>query len=298
MTPCSASCLAASSHPADPRLAVRQLSTVAELRAFTRDAPRPLGLVPTMGALHPGHKALVAAARAECASVVATIFVNPAQFGPSEDLARYPRPLTSDLAQLEEAGVDGAFTPTVDEMYPEGFDKPARVGGPALPLEGEVRPGHFDGVAMVVTKLLSQAGPDRAYFGQKDGQQLAVVRRLAADLDAPVTIVAVPTVREADGLAVSSRNAYLSAEERAAAPALYRALAAARDRFRAGVHDRDDLESGCRALLEREPGIDAVDYVAAVDPDTMEPWAGAGIAMLAAAVRMGEVRLIDNVLLE
>ncbi|MCH7607906.1 MAG: pantoate--beta-alanine ligase [Chloroflexi bacterium] len=275
-----------------------QLTTIAGLRDFTRAAPRPLGLVPTMGALHAGHLALVAAAQAECASVVATIFVNPTQFGPAEDLARYPRPLADDLAALEAAGVAAAFVPSVEEMFPAGAATTVHVDGPALPLEGEARPGHFDGVATVVAKLLSQAGPDRAYFGQKDGQQLAVVRRLAADLDMPVAIVAVPTVREADGLAVSSRNAYLSAEQREAAPALYRALAATRDRFRAGAQARAELEAGCRALLAQQPLIDAVDYVAAVDPDTMEPWAGAGVAMLAAAVRMGGVRLIDNVLME
>lgn len=275
-----------------------QLSTIAGLRDFTRAAPRPLGLVPTMGALHAGHLALVAAAQAECASVVATIFVNPTQFGPAEDLARYPRPLADDLAALEAAGVAAAFVPSVEEMFPAGAATTVHVEGPALPLEGEARPGHFDGVATVVAKLLWQAGPDRAYFGQKDGQQLAVVRRLAADLDMPVAVVAVPTVREADGLAVSSRNAYLSAEQREAAPALYRALAATRDRFRAGAQARAELEAGCRALLAQQPLIDAVDYVAAVDPDTMEPWAGAGVAMLAAAVRMGGVRLIDNVLME
>ena len=277
---------------------MRQLSTIAGLREFTRDAPRPLGLVPTMGALHAGHLALVAAARAECASVVATIFVNPTQFGPAEDLARYPRPLAEDLAALEAAGVAAAFVPSVEEMFPAGAATTIHVDGPALPLEGEARPGHFDGVATVVAKLLLEAGPDRAYFGQKDGQQLAVVRRLAADLDIRVTIVAVPTVREADGLAVSSRNAYLSAEQREAAPVLYRALAATRDRFRAGAQARAELEAGCRALLAQQPLIDAVDYVAVVDQDTMEPWAGRGPAMLAAAVRMGDVRLIDNVLME
>ncbi len=277
---------------------MHQLSTVADLRAFTRDAPRPLGLVPTMGALHAGHLALVAAAQSECASVVATIFVNPTQFGAADDLARYPRPLAEDLTALEAAGVAAAFVPSVEEMFPAGSATTVHLDGPALPLEGQARPGHFDGVATVVAKLLLQAGPHRAYFGQKDGQQLAVVRRLAADLDIPVTVVAVPTVREADGLAVSSRNAYLSAEQRAAAPALYRALAATRDRFRAGAQAPADLEAGCRALLTREPLIDAVDYVAVVDPGTMEPWAGSGPVMLAAAVRIGDVRLIDNVLLE
>ena len=285
---------------------MRQLSTIADLRGFTSGAPRPLGLVPTMGALHAGHMALVAAAREECASVVATIFVNPAQFGPAEDLARYPRPLSEDLSMLEAAGVSAAFVPPVEEMFPAGSATTVHVGAPARPLEGEARPGHFDGVATVVAKLLLQVGPERAYFGQKDAQQLAVVRRLVADLDIPVSIVAVPTVREADGLAVSTRNAYLSPEQRAAAPAVYRALAAARDWFRigagvpvgAGTQVRAQLEAGCRERLAREPLIDAIDYVAVVDPETMAPWAGPGAAMLAVAVRMGGVRLIDNVLLE
>ena len=290
---------------------MRQLSTIADLRGFTSGAPRPLGLVPTMGALHAGHMALVAAAREECASVVATIFVNPAQFGPAEDLARYPRPLSEDLSMLEAAGVSAAFVPPVEEMFPAGSATTVHVGAPARPLEGEARPGHFDGVATVVARLLLQVGPERAYFGQKDAQQLAVVRRLVADLDIPVSIVAVPTVREADGLAVSTRNAYLSPEQRAAAPAVYRALAAARDRFRigagtigagtpagAGTQVRAQLEAGCRERLAREPLIDAIDYVAVVDPETMAPWAGPGAAMLAVAVRMGGVRLIDNVLLE
>ncbi len=277
---------------------MQRISTVAALRAALRDAPRPVGLVPTMGALHEGHLSLVRAARSECAAVVVSIFVNPTQFGVGEDFEAYPRPLADDLAKLEAERVDFAYTPSAQEMYPTGFAVTVRVGGPALPLEGEVRPGHFDGVATVVAKLLSQAAPDRAYFGRKDGQQVAVVKRLVHDLDLPVGVVALPTVREDDGLAVSSRNVYLTLEQRAAAPVLYRALAAARDRFRAGRQRAFDIEAACRRIIEAEPRIDAIDYVAAVDPDTMEPWRGVGECMLATAARLGGVRLIDNVILD
>ena len=276
---------------------MRQVETVAALRAALRDAPRPLGLVPTMGALHDGHLALVRAAREECATVAATIFVNPTQFGPNEDLDRYPRSLATDLALLEGEGVDCVFTPSVDEMYPAGFTTVVHLDGPALPLEGAARPGHFDGVATVVAKLLLQSLPDRAYLGRKDGQQTAVVRRLVRDLDIPTEIVVVPTVREADGLAMSSRNAYLTPEQRAAAPVVFRALSASRDRFRAGQQDMAALEDAARRMIEASP-LASVEYVAGVDPDTMEPWAGRGPCMLAAAVRIGSVRLIDNVILD
>ncbi|MYB84800.1 MAG: pantoate--beta-alanine ligase, partial [Chloroflexi bacterium] len=275
---------------------MRQVETVAALRAALRDAPRPVGLVPTMGALHDGHLALVRAARSECATVAATIFVNPTQFGPNEDLDRYPRSLAADLALLEREGADCVFTPSVDEMYPAGFTTTVHMDGPALPLEGAARPGHFAGVATVVAKLLLQSLPDRAYLGRKDGQQMAVVRRLVRDLDIPVEIVAVPTVREADGLAMSSRNAYLTPEQRAAAPVVFRALSASRDRFRAGQQDVAALEDAARRMIEASP-LASVEYVAGVDPDTMAPWGGLGPCMLAAAVRIGSVRLIDNVIL-
>ena len=276
---------------------MRQVETVAALRSALRDAPRPVGLVPTMGALHDGHLALVRAARGECATVVATIFVNPTQFGPGEDLERYPRSLSADLELLEREGVDCVFTPSVDEMYPPGFTTTIHLDGPALPLEGAARPGHFDGVATIVAKLLLQSLPERAYFGRKDGQQTAVVRRLARDLDIPTGIVVVPTVREADGLAMSSRNAYLTPEQRAAAPVVFRALSASRDRFRSGQQDMAALEDAARRMIEASP-LASVEYVAGVDPDTMEPWTGPGPCMLAAAVRIGTVRLIDNVILD
>ncbi|MEX2599577.1 MAG: pantoate--beta-alanine ligase [Dehalococcoidia bacterium] len=277
---------------------MHHITTIADLRAFLCEAPRPVGLVPTMGALHAGHRGLLDQARRDCATVVASVFVNPKQFSPQEDFSRYPRPLEHDLAMLEDTRADVAFVPGVDEMYAADFATTVAVGGPALSLEGAVRPGHFDGVATVVAKLFLQAGPDLAYFGQKDGQQAAVIKRMAADLDIPVRVVVMPTVREPDGLAVSSRNAYLTPEQRAAAPILFRALSASRDLFRAGSQDKAKLEALCRRWLETEPLLEAIDYVAAVDMETMEPWRGRGPCMLGAAVRIGGVRLIDNVILD
>ena len=277
---------------------MEQAATIGALRAVLALAERPIGLVPTMGALHEGHLSLVRAARDDCATVVASIFVNPSQFAPGEDFERYPRNLEDDLAKLEREEVDYVFTPSVEEVYPPGFATTVSVAGPALPLEGEARPGHFDGVATVVAKLLLQSLPDRAYFGRKDAQQVAVVRRLVRDLDIQTEVVMLPTVREADGLALSSRNAYLTPEERAAAPVLFRALSAVRDRFRAGQQRPADLETGCRRMIEAEPLVAAIDYVAVVNADTMAPWDGDGPCLLAAAIRIGSVRLIDNVVLD
>ena len=277
---------------------MQRAATVAALRELVAAAPRPLGLVPTMGALHAGHMSLVDRARSDCATVVATIYVNAAQFGPNEDFDRYPRPLDRDLGMLAAAGVDAVYTPSDAEMYPEGFATSISVAGPALPFEGLARPGHFDGVATIVAKLLVQASPDRAYFGQKDAQQVAVVKRLTADLGLNVEIVALPTVREPDGLAMSSRNAYLSEAQRQAATVLYRSLSATRDRFRAGARGPDSLKAGCRALIEQEPLVDAIDYLAVVDATSMAPWREEGSCLLIAAVRMGGVRLIDNVVLD
>jgi pantoate--beta-alanine ligase len=277
---------------------MERLTTVQGLRAYVHGATRPLGLVPTMGALHAGHMSLVNSARADCTTLLATIFVNPKQFGPTEDFSRYPRPVDADLAKLSAAGVDAVYIPSVDEMYAESFATTVAVAGPALPLEGEARPGHLDGVSTVVTKLLIQSLPDRVYLGQKDGQQSAVVRRLVTDLDMPVEVVVLPTVREADGLAVSSRNAYMTLEQRTAASVIYRALAATRDKFRAGGQDRAELEASCLALLNLEPLIETVDYVAVVNADSMRPWGGNGPCMLAVAVRIGDVRLIDNVVMD
>jgi pantoate--beta-alanine ligase len=280
---------------------VLEVASSAELRAAT-DAARQrgagVGFVPTMGALHAGHRSLLARARAENALVVASVFVNPLQFGPAEDLASYPRDREADLAVLRAEGADLAFVPAEGEMWPSTPDVRLQVGGLAERLEGAVRPGHLDGVATVVAKLLHLVGPSRAYFGQKDAQQLAVVRRMVDDLAFPNQVVACPTVREPDGLAVSSRNAYLSATERRRATALHRALEAGLAAFRAGRRDPAAVEAAARDLLEDLPGVEP-DYVALVDPATFEPvkQAEAG-QVLATAARVGRTRLIDNVILQ
>jgi pantoate--beta-alanine ligase len=251
-----------------------------------------------MGALHAGHRALLARARAESDVVVASVFVNPLQFGPAEDLASYPRDREADLAVLEAEGVDLAFVPAEGEMWPSPPEVRLRVGGsPAERLEGMHRPGHLDGVVTVVAKLLHLVGPSRAYFGQKDAQQLAVIRRMVDDLAFPNQIVACPTVREPDGLAVSSRNAYLSAPERQRAAVLYRALQAGQAAFLAGRHDPAAVEAAARALLEGQPGVEP-DYVALVDAVSFEPAKQAEPGqVLAIAARVGRTRLIDNVIL-
>src|SRR5215208_3912126 len=279
---------------------VRAVASSIELRAAT-DAARQrgagVGFVPTMGALHAGHRSLLAAARAGNDLVVASVFVNPLQFGPAEDLASYPRDREADLAVLAAEGVDLAFLPSEREMWPSPPEVRLQVGGLAERLEGLVRPGHLDGVATVVAKLLHLVGPSRAYFGQKDAQQLAVVRRMVDDLAFPNQIVACPTVREPDGLAVSSRNAYLSPEERRRATALYRALSAGRAVFEAGGRDPAAVEAAARDLLEDVPGVEP-DYVALVEEATFEPAKQAEPGqVLAAAARVGRTRLIDNVIL-
>jgi pantoate--beta-alanine ligase len=279
---------------------VREVASSAELRAAT-DAARAsgagVGFVPTMGALHAGHRALLARARAENGLVVASVFVNPLQFGPAEDLASYPRDREADLAVLAAEGTDLAFLPAEGEVWPAPPEVRLQVGALADRLEGLVRPGHLDGVATVVAKLLHLAGPSRAYFGQKDAQQLAVVRRMVEDLAFPNEIVACPTVREPDGLAVSSRNAYLSAAERERATALYRALSAGRAAFQAGRRDPAAVEAAARDLLEDVPGVEP-DYVALVEEATFEPAKQAEPGqVLATAARVGRTRLIDNVIL-
>ena len=261
--------------------------TIDEARAALAAEPhgRTVGLVPTMGALHAGHLSLVAAARAECDVVVVSVFVNPQQFGPGEDLARYPRDEAEDLALLEAADVDIAFLPSVEEMYPPGFQTSVDVAELSTTLEGAARPGHFRGVATVCLKLFSIVRPELAYFGQKDAQQAEVVAQMARDLALGVRLRVLPTVRDADGLALSSRNAYLSAEERQAALALPRALAAGEEAFRSG----GDPAEAARAVLEAE---------ARLDPDYVRVARWNGHTVLAAAVRAGGTRLIDNVLLE
>ena len=253
-----------------------------------------IAFVPTMGALHEGHLSLVRQARRENEVVTASIFVNPAQFGPGEDLARYPRSPERDAALLAEAGVDVLFTPSVEEMYPPGFSTRVEVGALGAVLEGASRPGHFSGVATVVARLFGLVRPTRAYFGQKDAQQLAVIRRMTADLALPVEVIAGPTVREPDGLAMSSRNAYLSASQRAAATVLYRALSAAQARFSAGERDAEALRHLMRRTVEAEP-LATLDYAEVVDAATMAPVIVAtGGALLVIAARIGTTRLIDN----
>jgi pantoate--beta-alanine ligase len=270
----------------------RRIESPAGLRAWSdaaRCAGQRVGLVPTMGALHAGHVSLVRRARDECDRTVVSVFVNPLQFIPGEDYERYPRQLDADLDVLRSEGVDAAYLPTVETMYPAGATTRVRVTELEDVLEGACRPGHFEGVATVVLKLFEAARPDRAYFGQKDAQQAAVVTRLARDLDTGVEVVVCPTVREADGLALSSRNAYLRGRERRAARCLFLALRAANARFLAGERAPGALRAEMRAVLAAEPAA-RVDYAEVVDERTFH---GPGtLAVL--AVRIGETRLIDN----
>lgn len=250
---------------------------------------RSIGLVPTMGALHAGHLSLVDLARKENDVAVVSVFVNPIQFGPTEDFSRYPRDFERDVRLLRAAEIDAIYRPSVESMYPPGAGTRVRVDGVAEPLEGERRPGHFEGVATVVTKLLGAVRPERAYFGQKDAQQVAVVRRLAADLDLGVEIRVGPTVREPDGLALSSRNAYLSSDERKAAVALSAALREASRAWQAGEHDPLKLAEIMAGRLAAEPLI-RIDYAEVVHPATFRP--PGSLAVLAAY--LGRTRLIDN----
>jgi pantoate--beta-alanine ligase len=262
----------------------RTAADIRELLAADRLAGRSIGLVPTMGAFHHGHLSLIAAARAQNDMTVVSLFVNPAQFGPSEDLARYPRDEARDAATAEEAGADVLFVPSVEEMYPPGFDSWVDPGELGTILEGAFRPGHFRGVATICTKLFAIVGPARAYFGRKDAQQLAVVKQVAEDLVLPLEIVSCPTIRDPDGLALSSRNAYLSTDDRASALALPRALQAGLEAHRSGA----DAVAAARAELNEVSAL-GVDYAAIADLDGLT---------LAAAVRVGSTRLIDNVLLD
>jgi pantoate--beta-alanine ligase len=279
---------------------MREIATAAEMRAWAdeaRGAGRRIGLVPTMGYLHDGHLSLVAEARRRAEACVASIFVNPLQFGPSEDLERYPRDLPRDREALRGAGVEVLYLPTAAEMYPAGFQTEVAVAEVSQGLCDRSRPGHFRGVTTVVTKLFNAVKPHLAVFGEKDFQQLAVIRRMSADLDFGIEVVGAPIVREADGLAISSRNAYLSAPERAAARCLSRALAAAREAVAGGARGAADVLASARAALDAEPAA-RVDYVELVDVDSLEPVDRiAGRALLALAVFFGRTRLIDNTIL-
>jgi pantoate--beta-alanine ligase len=271
------------------------------LRNARRGGSRLLGLVPTMGALHAGHMSLVAAARAECEVVTASIFVNPTQFSPGEDYETYPRTFDDDCRQLEAAGVDLLFAPTAAEMYPAGNVTFIDPGPIALRLDGASRPNHFRGVATIVARLFHVAAPDRAYFGQKDAAQIAVIRSITRDLNFPTHIVACPTIREPDGLAMSSRNRYLSPEERARALILFRALDAANDIVirNTAAHRKTTAEALCTAMRKvfiTLPTLN-LDYAAIVDPHTLLPVPDISRgALLAAAAWIGETRLIDNIL--
>ena len=279
--------------PGGPARAVRVASDRPSLAALRATLPSPVGLVPTMGALHAGHLALIERARRECASVVVSIFVNPTQFGPGEDYERYPRTLDADLQACEASGVDLVFAPDVGSMYPPGHTTTVDPGALGTVLEGAARPGHFRGVATVVTILFDLVRPDLAYFGQKDGQQVAVIERIVRDLGLPVVPVVVPTVRHPDGLALSSRNAYLTPEERASAPALHRALRAAADGYGRGERDGERLGSLMREVLAGVP-LARPDYVSVADRATLEELATVDRpALLSLAVRFPSVRLID-----
>jgi pantoate--beta-alanine ligase len=263
-----------------------------------RQEQRIIGFVPTMGALHAGHLALVERARKECAPVYASIFLNPAQFGPHEDLSKYPRPLEADVEKLTAAKVDGLFLPEATEIYPRGYATYVHVEGLSERLEGKSRPGHFRGVATVVLKLLETVQPHFAYFGRKDAQQVRIIEQMVRDLNLDVEVVVCPIVREPDGLALSSRNTYLGAEERKAATVLYRALEAARQEVAAGRRDSLELQRAMRKVLDSEPRA-SVNYAEIADAESFEPVVRVtrrSYALL--AVHIGRTRLIDNMLIE
>ena len=273
------------------------IETVSEFRVAERSAARPLGLVPTMGYLHDGHMSLARRARADNATVSASIFVNPTQFAPNEDLAAYPRDMDGDLAKLEEAGVDLVFAPAPQEVYPAGFDTRVDVGEIAAKLEGASRPDHFRGVATDVCKLLTIVRPDKVYFGQKDAQQCLVIKRLNADLNLGAEVVVIPTIRDSDGLALSSRNAYLRDGDRESALTLSRSLNLAREMHQSEILNAKKISTQMRNLIESEPRT-SVDYISISDAETLDeldiidrP------ALVSLAVRIGDVRLIDNTLL-
>src|SRR5579884_299522 len=280
---------------------MRTFEHIGPLRTYLRGLRaegKTVGFVPTMGALHAGHLTLIRRAKSDCDVTVISVFVNPTQFGPHEDFAAYPRNLGRDQKLASDEGVDALFAPSVEELYPAGFQTSVEVAELSAVLEGARRPGHFRGVATVVTKLFNIVQPDRAYFGQKDYQQLLLIERLVRDLNIPTTIVPVPTVREPDGLAMSSRNAYLSPEARRAATVLYRALQRAEELVKAGATDPVQVQAELEALIASEP-LAQSDYVALVHPDTLQPVTtlADAVTLVALAVRIGKVRLIDNALI-
>jgi pantoate--beta-alanine ligase len=274
------------------------ITSISDLRQALTRIPSPLGFVPTMGCLHDGHLSLVRAARDECASVVVSIFVNPTQFGTNEDLDAYPRDLPHDFRILEDAGADLIWTPTSEMMYPPGFQTWVTVEKVTQPLEGAQRPGHFRGVTTIVAKLFNAVQPHRAYFGQKDAQQAAVIRQMTRDLNFPIEIVVCPTVREPDGHAMSSRNNYLNPNERDAATVLHRALTAAEMAFESGERDAECLRQILQDTINAEP-LAYLQYVSCADAETLQELRGTiqNQALLSMAVYIGKTRLIDNLII-
>lgn len=277
---------------------MQTVSSLSDLRAARLSFNGTVGLVPTMGYLHEGHLSLVSRAKAENQNVIVTIFVNPTQFGPNEDLSKYPRDLERDLNLLAPLGVDLVWTPSAEIMYPSGYQTWVEVEALTDPLEGAMRPGHFKGVTTIVAKLFNATQPHKAYFGQKDAQQVAVIRRMAVDLNFPLEVVVCPTQREADGLAMSSRNKYLNEAERKAATVLFRSLNAAKALYEAGERDGEKIRGKMKEVLEMEP-LAMVQYVSCTDYDSLtELDTITGKTLLSMAVFLGKTRLIDNFVLE
>jgi len=277
---------------------MRKVSTLDELRSARLSLSGTVGLVPTMGFLHEGHLSLIHRAKEECNHVVVSIFVNPTQFGPKEDLSKYPRDIDRDLKLIEPLGTDLVWMPTAEIMYPQGYQTWVEVDAITSPLEGAMRPGHFKGVTTVVAKLFNGVQPHKAYFGQKDAQQAAVIRQMTRDLNFPIEIVVCPIVREADGLAMSSRNVYLDANQRKAATVLFRSLSAAKELYENGERDAEKIRGKVKEVLASEPLAEA-QYVSCADYDTLEELTEIkGKALLSMAVFVGKTRLIDNFVLE
>ena len=277
---------------------MESIESIADMRQIRSKISGTIGFVPTMGYLHEGHLELVCRARAENDVTVVSIFVNPAQFGPGEDFEKYPRDPERDLALLEEIGVDYVFTPSPLEMYPSGFDTWIEVHQVTRPLEGAARPGHFRGVATIVVKLFNIVQPTRAYFGQKDSQQCIVIRKMTADLNMPVEIIIVPIVRESDGLAMSSRNVYLSREQRSQAPVIYRSLQLARQLWIEGEKNAAEIKRNMTAMIQEQP-LANIEYISIADADTLEELETVRPpALLSMVVKFGRTRLLDNIILQ
>lgn len=277
---------------------MQTVSTLADLHAARLSFPKKVGLVPTMGYLHEGHLSLIRRAKEECDHIVVSIFVNPTQFGPNEDLSKYPRDLDRDLHLIEPLGTDLVWMPTAEIMYPQGYQTWVEVEAMTRPLEGAMRPGHFRGVTTVVAKLFNGVQPHKAYFGQKDAQQVSVIRQMTRDLNYPIEVVVCPIIREPDGLAMSSRNVYLDTKQRKAATVLYRSLRAAKDAYENGERDAEKLRQIMKNILASEP-LAQTQYVSCADYDTLEELETVtGKTLLSMAVFVGKTRLIDNFVLE